>query len=240
VARRETEIMGSSASVTHLPIGEPNQKEYTILKADEILTVTLMLPVYYMDEPVTIYDIELATRSWNLIVNDTSPKYMKLKSDGLIDQPSCLSWFYISFYERLFDVHPLSRKLFTTTVNSQGKFLVMMISSCLKQLDHPERFSASMIALAERHCEKGVRSNEYGIVGDVLFWTLQKCLGPESYDEETERAWIKIYSSMLKHIVPRALHYEKTVGIKSLSRSVISMRAANDSFWKKSQPSTSA
>jgi hemoglobin-like flavoprotein len=219
--------MGSGASRN-----QSNEREYTILKADEILTVTLMLPVYYIDEPVTIMDIELATISWNMIVNDTSPRYAKYKSEGLIDQPSCLSWFYVSFYERLFDVHPLSRKLFTTTVNSQGKFLVMMISSCLKQLDHPERFASSMITLAEKHCEKGVRSNEYGIVGDVLFYTLQKCLG-ESYDDQTERAWIKIYSSMLKHIVPRALHHEKTVGVKTMSRNFTSMRTANDTFWKK-------
>jgi hemoglobin-like flavoprotein len=225
--------MGSAASTN-----PSKEREYNTLKAEEILTVTLMLPVYYIDEPVTIMDIELATISWNLVVNDTSPKYLKYKSEGLIDQPSCLSWFYVSFYERLFDVHPLSRKLFTTTVNSQGKFLVMMISACLKQLDHPERFAASMITLAEKHCERGVRSNEYGIVGDVLFYSLQKCLGSESYSEPTERAWIKIYSSMLKHIVPRALHHEKTVGVKNMSRNFTSMRALNETFWKKSQPST--
>lgn len=218
--------MGSSASIA-------SEYEKPRPTNDEILTVTLMLPVYYLDEPVLLSDIELATASWNLIVNDTSSRYIKTKSEGLIDQPSCLSWFYVSFYERLFDVHPLSRKLFTNTVNSQGKFLVMMISSCLKQLDHPERFESSMVALAERHCEKGVRSNEYGIVGDVLFWTLQRCLGPDTYDEDTERSWIKIYSAMLKHIVPCALHYEKTKGISVAGRSYTSMRVGNDSFWKK-------
>ena len=36
-----------------------------------------------------------------------------------------------------------------------------------------------------------------GIVGDVLFWSLRKCIGHE-YDFPTHRAWVRIFSAMLK------------------------------------------
>ena len=36
-----------------------------------------------------------------------------------------------------------------------------------------------------------------GIVGDVLFWSLRKCIGHE-YDFTTHRAWVRIFSAMLK------------------------------------------
>ena len=41
-----------------------------------------------------------------------------------------------------------------------------------------------------------------GIVGDVLFWSLRKCIGHE-YDFTTHRAWVRIFSAMLKvRIIP--------------------------------------
>jgi hemoglobin-like flavoprotein len=194
---------------------------------DEETTVRLMMPVYYIDDIVLPSDIALAEHSWSAIVNDTSEKFQQLKHNNSCSSPSCLSWFYVIFYDRLFDVHPLSRQLFTNTLNNQGKFLVMMISSCLKQLDNSNQFQSSMLALAERHCERGVRANEYGIVGDVLFWSLRQVLGG-GYTAEVEHAWIKIYSHMLKFIVPVAIHFEKQVGSDLPKRSYGLLRASSD------------
>ena len=91
----------------------------------------------------------------------------------------------------------------------------MMISSCLKVLDKPEKFKNQMAQLAERHCKIKVKANEYGIVGDVLFWTLRHVLGPDLYTIEVERAWVKIYSRMLTEIVPAAMRYERLYPVRS-------------------------
>lgn len=47
-----------------------------------------------------------------------------------------------------------------------------------------------------------------GLVGDVLFWSLERCVGPDIYNQEMHEAWIKIYSRMLRTMVPLAVAYE--------------------------------
>jgi hemoglobin-like flavoprotein len=51
---------------------------------------------------------------------------------------------------------------------------------------------------------------QYGIVGEVLLWTLTLTLGSE-FDEPTKLAWVKIYSVMLKVIIPVAVREEKAL-----------------------------
>jgi hemoglobin-like flavoprotein len=161
------------------------------------------------DSDITEDDIKLAKDSWNHIIEDRSPTYLEKKQDPLFEHASCISWFYFIFYERLFNVHPMCRPLFTSGIVSQGKFLVKMVSLILNCLKNQTKFVVTMQELAMRHCERGIRGVEYGIVGDVLFYTLQKSTG-SVYTLEVERAWKKIFSSILKIIVPLCVEYERT------------------------------
>jgi hypothetical protein len=83
----------------------------------------------------------------------------------------------------------------------------MMISTCLKQLNNPSAFRSTMVQLARTHNEKGIHGNEYGVVGDVLFYSLQYCLDKDVYDRKTELAWIRIYSAMLRLLLPEVLQH---------------------------------
>ena len=47
-----------------------------------------------------------------------------------------------------------------------------------------------------------------GIVGEVLFWVLKRCVGARVYSQSVHVAWVKIYSRMLRTIVPVAISYE--------------------------------
>jgi uncharacterized membrane protein YgcG len=82
-----------------------------------------------------------------------------------------------------------------------------MISLTLNQLHDPMNFQIIMRGLALSHCQKGVRSVEYGIVGSVLFHSLKKVLA-EEYTEAVHQAWVKIYSAMLSIIVPMVVDHE--------------------------------
>lgn len=53
-----------------------------------------------------------------------------------------------------------------------------------------------------------------GVVGEVLFYVLRLCLGPLVYTYDVHRAWVKVYSRMLKVIVPIAISYELKSGSK--------------------------
>jgi hemoglobin-like flavoprotein len=171
--------------------------------------ISIMMPVYYIhDAEVTSEDIAEAAASWKLITDDTSKEFKRKKLNPSFTYFSCISWFFSLFYARLFDVHPLCKPLFSAGLQSQGKFLVKMISLTLSQLGNPEVFSKTMHELTIRHCERGVKAIEYGVVGDVLFWVIKTCIG-ESFTPKVGLAWTKIYSKMLQVIVPEAVAFER-------------------------------
>lgn len=173
--------------------------------------VQIMMPVYYIKNAlVTEQDIVLAKYTWSLITDDTSAEFLKMKGCGRHASTSCISWFFGSFYERLFDMHPLCKPLFQSGLQSQGKFLVRMISFTLNQLaGHEDVFKEAMHDLAVRHCERGIKAIEYGVVGDVLFWSIKKCIGADAFTCEVELVWHKVYSKMLQEIVPKVVYLER-------------------------------
>jgi hypothetical protein len=91
---------------------------------------------------------------------------------------------------------------------NQGIFLVALFSFVFTSLEYPKAFKDRLEHLAETHSNKGIRAVEYGIIGEVLFWALQQCLGPEGYPLQVHGAWVKLFSAMLKVIVPKAVHIE--------------------------------
>jgi hemoglobin-like flavoprotein len=170
-----------------------------------------MMPVYFVaNVEVTNRDITCCQNVWNLILDDQSPGYIEHKTSNEQAHPTCIVWFYHVFYERLFNIHPLCRPLFTKGVESVGAFLVQMVSMSLSQLRDSSKFQKTMTALAARHCERGVKASEYGVIGEVLFYSLRRCLGEGTYTPVVETAWKKIYSSMLRIIVPLVVTYERT------------------------------
>ena len=75
-------------------------------------------PVYYTTDAVTVEDLVASQQTWNHIINNTAPKYVEMKSDKDFGYVSCISWFYTVFYNRLFDVHPVCKPLFTRGIQS--------------------------------------------------------------------------------------------------------------------------
>jgi hypothetical protein len=45
----------------------------------------------------------------------------------------------------------------------------------------------------------------------VLFWALRHCLGNPSYTPEVHHAWVKVYSRLLREIVPEAVRLELNI-----------------------------
>jgi hemoglobin-like flavoprotein len=150
-------------------------------------------------------DCVRARESWQLIVDDTSEEYQTQK--GLIQASSCMSWFYDMFYDRLFEVAESVRPLFKNDMQVQGKALVKMISAALGFLTDATQLTAALQGLARGHAAKGVKCSQYGIVGEVLLWTLQRVLG-RAFTDEVKASWLKIYNFMLKVILPTAVEEE--------------------------------
>lgn len=192
--------MGGAASA-------PKKVQHKLKKSEEEV-IRLMLPVFYNSTPIDAKERKMAMDSWNLILDDQSPIFRERKGKPDFPYQSCVTFFYDSFYTRLFDIHPTCRHMFKSGMRAQGKFLVKMISLALSELDDPEQFDKNLVKLAEIHYERGVKSVEYGVVGEVLFFVLRQCLGPNVYLQSIHSVWVKVYSRMLRTIVPIAVALE--------------------------------
>jgi hemoglobin-like flavoprotein len=169
-------------------------------------TMVLMMPLYYTKDDITEADIANCQATWNGILHDSLPSFIALKGTPGFPHESCRSWFYYTFYNRLMETQPHTRGLFVNGVDTVGIFMVKMLSMCLTQLQKKTEYENTLKALALRHCQRGILVNEYFFFGEVLFYAI-RTVGGDAYTAEVDVSWKRIYSSMLKIIVPECLQF---------------------------------
>ena len=96
------------------------------------------------------------------------------------------------FYNRLFELDPSVRPLFTGDMKEQGKLLMGMIDSAVQGLDNLDSIVPAVQALGMRHAGYGVESPHYATVASALLWTLEQGLGSD-FTEEVKDAWVETY-----------------------------------------------
>ena len=96
------------------------------------------------------------------------------------------------FYDKLFELDPGVRPLFTSDMEEQGRKLMQMITVAVQGLDHLDRIVPAVRDLGRRHADYGVRDEHYATVGAALLWTLGQGLG-DSFTPEVEEAWAATY-----------------------------------------------
>ncbi len=78
---------------------------------------------------------------------------------------------------------------------------------------------------------------EYGIVGEVLLWSMRLLLG-KVYTAEVHRAWIRMLCRMLAIMVPRAAAYEMHNGSTQQSRISEMKQMLSDEGYVQSKSTT--
>ena len=206
-ARSKDELIAVKVKMEDCQVGNAGAKKRDSVHVIDMRSVSLMMPVWYTTEELFRDDMEIAKGAWNMILEDTSTEFLRLKGVEGFPYSACVVWFFDTFYNRLFDVHPSVRPLFKNGLVTQGKFLVQMISMLLRSINDEKAFDESLYRLVVIHNARGVKVSEYGLVGEVLFYSLRHCLGP-AYTVDVSKAWIKVFSRMLKYIVPKAIAIE--------------------------------
>lgn len=97
------------------------------------------------------------------------------------------------FYNRLFEIDPSLRALFTSDIKEQGAKLMTMIGVAVKGLDKLDEIVPAVQALGRRHVGYGVKDEHYATVAAALLWTLEKGLG-EAYTPPVAEAWTVTYT----------------------------------------------
>jgi nitric oxide dioxygenase len=107
------------------------------------------------------------------------------------------------FYQRLFALAPETRALFRGDLAEQGRKLMQVLATIVRNLSDLGPLLNSVDYLAQRHVGYGVRDDHYPLVGQVLIETLRQCLR-QSFTPETERAWGYAYTILSGRMIRAA------------------------------------
>ena len=108
------------------------------------------------------------------------------------------------FYERLFELDPVLRRLFAKTdMAAQGRIVMQTFKVIVASLDDFETIVPFIRALGRVHARYGVRDEHYDTVGAALMWTLDRMLGAR-FDDETADAWATAYDVLATAMIEAA------------------------------------
>lgn len=119
-------------------------------------------PAYYTKVNAKPEDLQIAVDQFEMIVKNNAPGYLEniKSSNSVYKNESCIVFFFDSFYERLFTVHPSSANLFNRGMRCQGNALVQMINIALTVYEDDKTFDGALKQIAEYHYQKGVKAYE--------------------------------------------------------------------------------
>jgi len=110
------------------------------------------------------------------------------------------------FYNRLFDLNPNLRSLFSGNMVEQGRKLMSVLATAIASLNNLEKIVPVVQELGKRHHHYGVTHQDYDTVGQALIWTLEQGLA-EKFDAVTKAAWLEVYgllSTVMKEAAAKA------------------------------------
>jgi hemoglobin-like flavoprotein len=96
------------------------------------------------------------------------------------------------FYNRLFELDPTLRSLFTGDITEQGRKLMAMLALAVNGLDRLPELVPVVEQLGVRHVRYGVTDEHYDTVAAALLWTLEQGLGKD-FTPDVKDAWVVVY-----------------------------------------------
>lgn len=97
------------------------------------------------------------------------------------------------FYQRLFNLAPGVRSLFTGDIEAQGVKLMAMLKTVIDSLEAPDKLIPALEEMGRRHAGYGVEDSQYDIVGQALLETFADVLGQE-FSADARDAWATAYN----------------------------------------------
>ena len=99
------------------------------------------------------------------------------------------------FYNRLFEIAPQVKPLFSSNIEEQGRKLMSMLTVAVNGLPKLDLLIPSIENMGRRHHEYGVKDEDYDTVGEALLWTLEQGLG-DHFTDEVRAAWTETYVTL--------------------------------------------
>ncbi len=96
------------------------------------------------------------------------------------------------FYNRLFELDPSLKPMFTGDIKQQGDKLMLTLSVAINSLTRLETLIPVLSDMARRHVGYGVQDEHYATVGQALIDTLTNAFG-DAFTDELKNAWTEMY-----------------------------------------------
>jgi nitric oxide dioxygenase len=109
----------------------------------------------------------------------------------------------VIFYDRLFEIAPSVKPMFTGDMAEQRRKLMAMLGAVVNGLNNLESILPAASALAIRHVSYGAKAEHYPVVGAALLWTLEKGLG-DAWTPEVAAAWTAAYGTLSGYMISEA------------------------------------
>jgi len=109
------------------------------------------------------------------------------------------------FYNRLFEIAPQTKPLFSTSVEEQARKAMSMLNYIILKIDRLPDIVDEVTKLAQAHAKYGVKPEHYLLGGTALLWTLEKGLG-EHWNDEVRDAWAKCYTTLSNALIEAAYY----------------------------------
>ncbi|WKX74328.1 globin domain-containing protein [Streptomyces sp. XD-27] len=111
------------------------------------------------------------------------------------------------FYALLFVQHPDLRALFPASMDTQRDRLFKALLTAAKHVDDAETLTAYLANLGRGHRKYGTVPDHYPAVGECLIGALTR-YATESWDAETEAAWVRAYTAISQIMIDAAAEDE--------------------------------
>ncbi|AWB67754.1 hemin receptor [Saccharobesus litoralis] len=110
------------------------------------------------------------------------------------------------FYNKLFELDPSLRSLFSEDIEEQGKKLMTVLTTVVRGLKQLDKLTETVWLLGRRHNVYGVSQQHYTTVAAALLWTLEQGLGT-AFTTQVKDAWVAAYT-VLAQVMQAGASYE--------------------------------
>lgn len=121
-----------------------------------------------------------------------TPEKVKLVQDSFEKVAPIASTAADIFYDRLFEVAPEVRPMFSNDMGRQKEALMATLATAVQSLHNPDAIIPVLKKLGADHVGYGVKDEHYDTVGATLLFTLEKGLG-DDWNPELQEAWTETY-----------------------------------------------
>jgi len=108
-------------------------------------------------------------------------------------QATDLDGMAIRFYDRLFEIAPQTRSLFSGEMALQRMKLIQTLTVVVHSLDELDKIAPAIENLGRRHVAYGVSPEHWDYVGVALVDALADVFG-EAFTDDVREAWTAAYS----------------------------------------------